>query len=229
MKPLTLWQTVLQSQKIHPDWKVRNHIEYLKQTGANLAPLRDSSNPARVVSRWLADNVKNGNADPSVNTIVLVRPGYDSDLRIDATSVDDVRWAWTSYSNPVCIDHDCGDDCEGPHPYDCEACELPIFANSFWTCLDNGGVNAHKDCVATFTAHWLDVQDIHDGNLISHEHGALEALHEHNPDAVRWNDVFKRAERARKIRKDANVVTWYGETTGLMNIQTHGVSVVRFT
>lgn len=51
---LTTWQTVLQSQMIHPDWNVETHLAYLKQEGASLHRL--NGDPEILITRWLAEN-----------------------------------------------------------------------------------------------------------------------------------------------------------------------------
>lgn len=54
---LTMWQTVLQSQLIHPDWNAQDHLDYLHQEGYDWTRLVMSGlSPSGLVSEWLKIN-----------------------------------------------------------------------------------------------------------------------------------------------------------------------------
>ena len=58
----TMWQTVLQSQAIHPDWAAEIHLAYLDQEGFPVGALgswRDEK-PLETVERWLRENADAG-------------------------------------------------------------------------------------------------------------------------------------------------------------------------
>jgi hypothetical protein len=62
MKDLTMWQTVLQSQAIHPDWDAETHLAYLDQEAYPVSTLGQAAGrtPKEVVERWLRENADAG-------------------------------------------------------------------------------------------------------------------------------------------------------------------------
>jgi len=59
---LTMWETVLQSQSLHPDWDAQEHIAYLDMECHPVSVLgrRTGETPEQVVERWLRENADAG-------------------------------------------------------------------------------------------------------------------------------------------------------------------------
>jgi hypothetical protein len=60
MTTTTMWQTVLQSQAIHPDWDAAMHAGYLEHEAFLDPTALTGGTPEEVIGRWLADNVASG-------------------------------------------------------------------------------------------------------------------------------------------------------------------------
>jgi hypothetical protein len=63
---LTMWQVVLQSQLIHPDWSPEIHLAFLEQEGYDTQEMEFGPTtgwtPAEIVERWLRQNMEAGRA-----------------------------------------------------------------------------------------------------------------------------------------------------------------------
>lgn len=62
---LTIWQLVLQSQLIHPDWSAMDHLGYLVDDEFRDPCAECHTHPLGVtelIDRWLAENVAAGRA-----------------------------------------------------------------------------------------------------------------------------------------------------------------------
>lgn len=58
---LTAAQVVLQSQLIHPDWTVDEHLSFLDEEGYVVPPLGGSRK--LIVEQWMRDNIRMGRVD----------------------------------------------------------------------------------------------------------------------------------------------------------------------
>jgi hypothetical protein len=56
---MTQWQTVLQSQAIHPDWTPRQHAEYLRDEHPD-GLSRMGGDPVLLIEGWLMENIGTG-------------------------------------------------------------------------------------------------------------------------------------------------------------------------
>jgi hypothetical protein len=61
MTTLTMWQTVLQSQALHPGWTAEEHLAYLRLDDLEHDPgTLTGGTPEEVIGRWLAENITSG-------------------------------------------------------------------------------------------------------------------------------------------------------------------------